>query len=91
MRRHLGRLSAAGAVASWSTLVVALVSGGLDPSPAQAPRLQAVMAGALCIAALALVAAVVAVVRGPDRIWAMSGLVLALAFLVLFTGFGFPR
>ena len=49
------------------------------------------MAGALCVAAIALVAAVVAVVRGPDRVWAMSGLVLALAFLVLFTGFGFPR
>jgi len=49
------------------------------------------MAGALCLAAMALVAAVVAVVRGPERVWATSGLILALAFLVLFTGFGFPR
>jgi len=90
MRDHLGRVSVAGAVLSWSTLVVALVFGGLDPSPTDARRLKASLLSALCVAAISLGAAVVALVGGPQRIWATLGLVLALAFIVLFTGFGLP-
>jgi hypothetical protein len=90
MRDHLGRMSVIGAVLSWSTLVIALVSGGIDPAPVHVQRLRASMLSALCIAAIALAAAVVAVVRGPQRISATMGLVLALAFIVVFTGFGLP-
>ena len=90
MRNHLGRASVAGAVLSWSTLVVGLVFGGLDPSATSAERLKASMLSALCMAAIALAAAVVAVVRGPQRISATLGLVLALAFIVLFTGLWLP-
>jgi hypothetical protein len=88
MHDHLGRASLVGAVLSWSTLVVALLVGGLDPSPMNAERLRASMLSALCIAAIALAAAVVAIVRGPQRISATLGLVLALSFMVVFTGFG---
>jgi hypothetical protein len=90
MRNHLGRASVAGALLSWSTLVVGLVFGGLDPSSPSAERLKASMLSALCIAAIALAAAVVAVVRGPQRISATLGLILALAFIVLFTGLRLP-
>ena len=90
MRNHLGRASVAGALLSWSTLVVGLVFGGLDASATNAERLKTSMLSALCMAAIALAAAVVAVVRGPQRISATLGLVLALAFIVLFTGLRLP-
>ena len=88
---HLGRASVVGALLSWGALVVVLVSGGLDPSPAHATRLQAVMLGALGLAAVTIGAAIVSLVRRRERIWATIGLVLALAFLILFTGFGLPQ
>ena len=91
MGDHLGRASVAGAVLSWATLVVGLVFGGLDPSATGVERLNASMLSALCIAAIALAAAVVAIVRGPQRISATLGLVLALAFIVIFTGLWLPR
>jgi hypothetical protein len=90
MRNHLGPASVAGAVLSWTTLVVGIVFGGLDPSATSAERLKVSMLAALCMAAIALAAAVVAVVRGPQRIAAALGLVLALAFIVLFTGLRLP-
>ena len=90
MRSHLGLASVAGALLSWSTLVLAVAFGSLDPSPTDAQRLKASLLSALCAAAISLGAAVVALVRGPQRIWATLGLVLALAFIVLFTGFGLP-
>jgi hypothetical protein len=90
MRNHLGRASVAGAVLTWATLVVALVFGSRDASGTGVERLKASMLSALCIAAIALVAALVAVVRGPQRISATLGLVLALAFIVLFTGLRLP-
>ena len=90
MRDHLGRASVIGAVLSWSTLVVALLSGGMDPSPVHAQRLKASMLSAACMAALALAATVVAIVRGPQRISAALGFVLAMAFIIAFTGFGAP-
>jgi hypothetical protein len=86
---HLGRASVAGALVSWGLLVTSVVFGGLDPSPTRAMHLQAVMLSALSLAAIAIGAAVVSLVRRREHVWATIGLVLALAFLILFTGIGF--
>jgi hypothetical protein len=89
MRRHLGRVSLAGAATSWALLVLALVSGGLDPPPGRTPLLRAATASALCLSLLALGTAILALARGPERASAALGLILSSLFLLYFTGFGF--
>jgi hypothetical protein len=85
----MGRVSLAVGVSSWFVLILALAFGGLDPSPAQAPLLQAASMGALVAAAVALCLAVIALVRGPQRVAAGIGLAVSLLFLLYFTGLGF--
>jgi hypothetical protein len=82
-------MSLVGGVLSWAVLVLALVFGGLDPSPTRAPLLQVATLGALLVSVLALCLAIVALVRGPQRAAAAFGLVSSLLFLLYFTGVGF--
>ena len=93
MLDHLGRASVAGALLSWTTFAVGLVFGGLDyPSAPDAEQwLLPSLLAAQCVAVLAVAAAVVAVVRGPQRISATLGLVLALAYIVLTAGVWLPE
>jgi hypothetical protein len=84
-----GRVSLGAALIGWAALVVAMLFGGLDPSPSQAPLLKAASVAAFCVSAVALGLGVVALVRGQQRVAAAFGLGFSLIFLLLFTGLGF--
>ena len=89
MRRHLGLISLVGGALSWGALILALLAGGLDPSPARASSLQIVSMGALVTAAVSLCLGGIALARGPQRLAAAVGLGASLLFLLYFTGLGF--
>jgi len=87
--RHLGLISLVGGVLSWCALLLALLAGGLDPSPARASSLQMVSMSALVTAAVSLCLGGIALARGPQRLAAAVGLGASLLFLLYFTGLGF--
>jgi len=84
-----GYAALACALCGWAALALAMVFGGLDPSPSSAPLLKGVSVAALGASALALGIGAFAVVRGHQRLVATVGLGVSLIFLLLFTGLGF--
>ena len=87
--KYFGKASLVGGITSWAILFASLLWGGLDPSISQAPILKAATVSALVIAFFAFILGLIALVRGPDRVFGALGLVLALLFLLYFTGFIF--
>jgi hypothetical protein len=87
-RWPLGYASLAGSVAAWVILVLALVSGGLDPRDAMAPLLRLATTSALVVSMLALGLGILAVLRGDQGVPAALGVGGSLLFLLVFSGLG---
>ena len=77
------------ALFGWAALALAMVFGGLDPSPSMTPLLKAVSVVAFGASVLALALGAFAILRGQQRLAAAFGLGFSLIFLLLFTGLGF--
>lgn len=87
--RHFGRIAFFAAASSWAVLALTLLMGGISPDPSRANLLRSLALGSMVAAIAALVLAIVALVRGPQRGSAACGLALGLLYLVAFTGAGF--
>jgi hypothetical protein len=83
---HAGRISLIAALISWIALACSLVFGGLTGTVSATWLLHALASGALISAVFAVLFGIAAFARGAQRIAATIGLVLALGFLVTFTG-----
>lgn len=86
MRRHVGQVSFLSAVVSWLILIVSLMLGGLDPSSGIAQMLQLAGGITLLLAIVALASGLAAIFYGRQRIYGIIGCVLAMIFLLFFTG-----
>jgi len=86
MKRHLGLISLIGGVISWLVLTMTLLAGGLDPSNSQAQAAQVANGSALVLAFLASILALIAILRGPQRVLGALGLAITALFLLVFTG-----
>ena len=86
MTRHFGRISLIVVVACWLLYVGSLFVGGIDPSPVLAKSLIHLGLTSLILVLVSMLLAVVALVRGPQRVAAAVGFALGLLYLAVFTG-----
>jgi hypothetical protein len=84
--RKLGITALAGALVSWGLLFSAMLMGGLDPPQSLVPLLKIISGSSILIATGSLTAGVVAAIRGPQRILGGIGLIIAITFVLAFTG-----
>lgn len=87
-RGVLGYVSLAGALAAWALLVLAFMSGGLDPGASTAPLLKLATTAAFASSVLAFVLGILAVFLGDKGVPAALGVGGALLFLLMFSGIG---
>lgn len=89
MTRHFGRAALVCALLSWPLLYGALALGGLDPRSDQMSGLRAASGASLIAALAAMALGIAAIVRRRQRVAAGVALAIALAFLLLYSGWGF--
>ena len=83
---HAGRISLVFSLLSWIALACTLVFGGLGPTVTDTWMLRTLSGGSAIAALIAVVLAIVALARGPQRISGAFGLLISGAFLLIFTG-----
>jgi hypothetical protein len=84
----VGHISLASSLVGWALVVLAILSGGLDPDTSLGPVLKLATATAVGVSVLALGFGIAGLVRGRQRAAAAFGVASSLVFLLLFTGAG---
>ena len=86
MTKHFGRISLLLSLGGWIGYFAILFVGGIDPSPGLSRILQTAVLCLVLVVLLALCLALVAIVRGPQRVAAGIALVLGLLYALVFSG-----